>query len=103
MLWREFQTYRNNLTGAAFSEKESNDYASVNPSLKKSMNLNLAIIEGAQAQLENRVSSTIEQRVPSAKYILDYAKGAEAPAGGAPAGDVPADPQYLQWLKDNNL
>jgi len=103
MLWKEFQIYRNNLTGATFSEKESTDYASVNPKLKSSLNLNLSIIEGAQKQLENRVSSTIEQRVPSARYILEYAKGADAPAGGAPAGDVPADPQYLQWLKDNNL
>src|SRR3990167_7706675 len=43
-LWREFQTYRLNMTGAAFSEAESRDYASVNPSLGKSLNLNLSKI-----------------------------------------------------------
>src|SRR3990167_5481622 len=35
-LWREFQTYRVNMTGAAFSATESADYASVNPTLGKS-------------------------------------------------------------------
>lgn len=73
-LWREFQTYRNTMTGAAFSPGESRDYASVNPSLGKSLNLNLNVIDGAMNQLENRVTGTIQARVPSAKYILDYAK-----------------------------
>lgn len=74
-LWREFQTYRNTMTGAAFSAAESRDYASVNPTLGKSLDLNLNIVDGALNQLKNRVESTITSRVPSAKYILDYATG----------------------------
>jgi len=75
-LWREFQTYRNNMTGAAFGAAESRDYSSVNPSLKKTLNLNLSVIDGAREQLKNRVIETIDQRVPSAKYIREYAEGA---------------------------
>jgi hypothetical protein len=74
-LWREFQTYRNNMTGAAFGVSESRDYASVNPTLGKSLDLNLSVIDGAMNQLKNRVTSTINQRVPSAKYIQEYAEG----------------------------
>lgn len=76
-LWREFQTYRLNMTGAAFSEAESKDYASVNPSLGKSLNLNLSVIDGALAQLENRITSTINTRVPNAKKIYSLISGAE--------------------------
>lgn len=79
-LWREFHTYRNTMTGAAFTPEESRDYASVNPTLGKSLDLNLSVIDGALSQLKNRVDSTITARVPSAKYIKDYAEGATAPA-----------------------
>lgn len=75
-LWREFQVYRNNMTGAAFGANESRDYASVNPTLKKSLDLNLSVLEGAKNQLRNRVYETIDTRVPSAKYIREYAEGA---------------------------
>src|SRR3990167_1449965 len=68
-LWREFQTYRVNMTGAAFSAAESVDYASVNPTLGKSLNLNLSVIDGAMNQLENRITSTIETRVPGANTL----------------------------------
>jgi peptidoglycan hydrolase-like protein with peptidoglycan-binding domain len=74
-LWREFQQYRLNMTGAAFSPAESKDYASVNPTLGKSLNLNLSVIDGALNQLENRITSTVDARVPSAKYIYDYGYG----------------------------
>lgn len=74
-LWREFQTYRLNMTGAAFSPAESRDYASVNPTLGKTLNLNLSIIDGALNQLENRVVNTIEPRVPGAKKIYELASG----------------------------
>lgn len=62
-LWREFQVYRNEMTGAAFTEKESRDYASVNPTLGKSLDLNLSVIDGSIAQLKNRVDSTIDSKV----------------------------------------
>jgi hypothetical protein len=63
------------MTGAAFSPAESKDYASVNPTLGKSLNLNLSVIDGALNQLENRITSTVDARVPSAKYIYDYGYG----------------------------
>lgn len=70
-LWREFQTYRVNMTGAAFSEAESRDYASVNPTLGKSLNLNLSVINGALNQIENRVTATVNTKVPNAKKIYE--------------------------------
>lgn len=90
MLWREFQTYRNNMTGAAFGAAESRDYASVNPTLKKSLDLNLSVIEGAQKQLENRVYETIDRRVPGAKYIREYALGATPGAGEVSTNTITA-------------
>lgn len=82
-LWREFQTYRNNMTGAAFGASESRDYASVNPTLGKSLDLNLSVIEGAQDQLRNRINSTIDARVPSAKKLRQKLAGeTQAPEKG---------------------
>lgn len=72
-LQREFQTYRNTMTGAAFSPQESAEYQAVNPSGNKTLSLNVATIDGALQQLNNRVSKTIESRVPSAAYIKEYA------------------------------
>jgi hypothetical protein len=72
-LWREFQTYRNTMTGAAFGAAESRDYASVNPTLGKSLDLNTSVITGALNQLDNRITGTINSRVPSAKSIKEYA------------------------------
>lgn len=86
-LEREFQAYRNAMTGAAFTPEESAEYASVNPSGNKTLDLNLAVVNGALAQLENRVTKTINSRVPSAKYILDYAHGAK-PGQQDGGGDV---------------
>ena len=63
------------MTGAAFSEAESRDYASVNPTLGKSLNLNLSIIDGALNQLENRITSTVNVRVPGASKLYGFIKG----------------------------
>lgn len=57
---REFQAYRNQMTGAAFSPGESREYDAVNPSGKKSFALNYAVINGAYNQLQNRVYSVEE-------------------------------------------
>jgi len=75
-LEREFQAYRNEMTGAAFSPGESKEYEAVNPTGNKTLDLNIATINGALAQLQNRVSSTINARVPGAQYIAEYAQGA---------------------------
>lgn len=76
-LWREFQSYRVNMTGAAFSVAESRDYASVNPTLGKSLNLNLSVINGALNQLENRITSTINTRVPGASNLYKKVSNAQ--------------------------
>lgn len=60
---REFQAYRSQMTGAAFTDKESRDYARVNPTGNKSIDLNYSIINGAVSQLTNRVNSTIDAKL----------------------------------------
>lgn len=69
-LQREFQTYRNTMTGAAFTPKESREYESVNPSSKKSLNLNQVVVEGALNQLKNRVDGTIRAKVPQVTDVV---------------------------------
>ncbi len=81
-LQREFQTYRNTMTGAAFTPKESAEYASVNPTATKSLNLNLAVVDGALNQLQNRVDGTIRAKVPQAS---DIQKIRQAPQTAAKA------------------
>jgi hypothetical protein len=68
-LEREFQTYRNVMTGAAFTPAESREYESVNPTSKKSLDLNIAVIDGALNQLNNRVDGTIRAKVPQVADI----------------------------------
>lgn len=70
-LTREFQSYRLAMTGAAFSPAESREYAAVNPRTDASLDLNLATIDGALAQLNNRVTSTVNERIPEASKIYD--------------------------------
>lgn len=70
-LEREFQAYRNAMTGAAFTPQESKEYAAVNPTANKSLDLNYAVIDGAIAQLNNRVDGTIKAKVPQATDILN--------------------------------
>lgn len=84
-LEREFQSYRQNMTGAAFSPAESREYASVNPRTSASMDLNLATIDGALNQLENRIVSTVNTRIPGADKVY------QAVSGGVVTGDVNPD------------
>jgi len=72
-LQREFQTYRLNMTGAAFSPAESREYAKVNPRTNASLDLNLATIQGAKNQLANRIQSTVNARIPDAQKIYNLA------------------------------
>ncbi|MGI9118420.1 MAG: transglycosylase SLT domain-containing protein [Minisyncoccia bacterium] len=73
-LQREFQTYRNTMTGAAFGPDESREYASVNPTTNKSLDLNLAVINGALNQLNNRIDSTVDSRVTGVSEIRQKAQ-----------------------------
>lgn len=72
-LQREFQAYRNNMTGAAFSPKESREYDSVNPSSKKTLDLNLSVIDGAISQLDNRITSTVDAKITGASDLRNLA------------------------------
>jgi hypothetical protein len=54
------QEYRKNMSGAAFSEKEAKDYASVNPSSKNKKELNLSILQGMRNVFERQVDSVVE-------------------------------------------
>ena len=78
-LEREFQAYRNAMTGAAFTPKESREYAAVNPTAKKSFDLNFAVIDGALAQLDNRVDGTIRAKVPQATEVLGLINATNKP------------------------
>lgn len=75
MLDREFQAYRTQVTGAAFSPEESADYRKVNPHTDATLDLNLAIFDGVLSQLENRITSTVETRVPGSTAIWKLANG----------------------------
>ena len=99
-LWAAFQKYRNDMTGAAFGAGESRDYAAVNPTLGKSLDLNLAVIDGARKALENQIISTVNSKVPSAKYILEYAEGAKP--GSSETTKTGTDPEYEAYLKTIN-
>lgn len=74
-LQREFQAYRQNMTGAAFGKGESAEYESVNPRSSASIDLNLLTIDGALNQLENRITSTINTRVPGANKLYSSLSG----------------------------
>lgn len=86
---REFQAYRNEMTGAAFTPQESAEYAKVNPRSNATLDLNLATIDGAISQLANRVKSTVDTRVPGSNKIYDlaFAKSDEVNSS-TPVGDV---------------
>lgn len=90
-LEREFQSYRQNMTGAAFSPNESREYASVNPRTSATLDLNLATIDGALDQLENRVKSTVNARVPGADKIYSAVSGGlevNSEPQAAPVGSI---------------
>jgi len=108
-LWREFQTYRSNMTGAAFTPQESRDYASVNPTLGKQLDLNLSVIDGAMAQLGNRVNSTITRRIPDAQEIFNKAYGSASnqqtiniSGKDYTVGQVYQDASGTRWIVDSN-
>lgn len=83
---REFQAYRLAMTGAAFSPKESREYASVNPTTGKSLNLNYSVINGALNQLNNRVDGTIRSKVGEGATIMkEYSDGTKKDTGITPA------------------
>lgn len=68
------QAYRQNVSGAAFSPQEAKEYASVNPTGNKSLNLNLSIINGMRDNFERQVTGTVDAVVgDGAKYIREYA------------------------------
>lgn len=102
-LQREFQTYRNTMTGAAFSPQESAEYQSVNPTANNTLDLNLSVIDGALSQLNNRVNSTIKSRAgEGGVYIKEYADGVQSQTPASEGAAAP-DNEYLKWLQANGL
>lgn len=74
------QKYRKDLSGAAFSEQEARDYASVNPSGDKSVNLNLAVIAGMKDNFKRQVDKTVEEVAgEGAQYMREYAEMGTTP------------------------
>lgn len=69
------QAYRNDMSGAAFSEQEAKDYASVNPSGNNTLALNYAILDGMRINFQNSVNSITDTVAgASAKYLREYAQ-----------------------------
>jgi len=66
------QSYRNDLSGASFSAQEASDYASVNPSGKNSLDLNIAILQGMRDNFTRQVETSVTGAVgQGAQYIKD--------------------------------
>lgn len=83
---RAFQQYRQNMTGAAFSDQESAEYAKVNPNKNNKLNLNLATIDGALRYADTYVKGAIRGQVgEGGVHIKEYAEGATAPTQASPA------------------
>mgnify|MGYP001020427060 CR=1 FL=1 len=57
------QQYRSDMSGATFSEQEAKDYASVNPSGKNKLDLNVSIIDGMINNLQRKINSTTESQM----------------------------------------
>jgi len=68
------QEYRQKMSGAAFSEQEAREYASVNPAGGKSFALNTAILDGMINSFKRSTDATIENKAPGLKYIREYAQ-----------------------------
>lgn len=72
-----FQDYRQKMTGAAFGQKESSEYASVLPSASNTLALNLAKIQGLDNYLNSVSDGYIKQIVGQGGIeIKAYANGA---------------------------
>lgn len=69
-----FQAYRKDMSGAAFSVSESADYESVNPTSKKTLALNLAILDGMISSFKSNVDSTISTKASGLLQIRELAE-----------------------------
>mgnify|MGYP006921318437 CR=1 FL=1 len=69
------QRYRKELSGAAFSEQEAQDYESVNPSGNNTLNLNLSILEGMHDNFKRQIDATVDTYAgDGASFIRQYAE-----------------------------
>lgn len=74
------QRYRKDMSGAAFSAQEAADYASVNPSGKNSLELNLSILEGMRDNFQRSVDSVVDTYGDDGvQYIRQYARENTSP------------------------
>jgi hypothetical protein len=94
---RVFQAYRQNLTGAAFSEQESREYARINPTKSRSIDLNLSTVRGAYEFTNSYVEGAIRSQVGEGGiYIKEYAQDLLGTAG-IPGGE---DFTYEDYLRE---
>lgn len=74
------QEYRQKMSGAAFSEQEARDYASVNPQGTNKLDLNLSIINGMRDNFQRSIDSTVDAIAgEGAQYIREYAMSGTKP------------------------
>lgn len=88
---RAFQVYRQNMTGAAFGAKESGEYAKVLPQKGSSLDLNLAVIDGALNATNRYVKNSVRAKTgEGGVHILE--RGASGDKGvGAQAVEDESD------------
>jgi hypothetical protein len=75
------------MTGAAFSPQESAEYSKVVPGKGKSIDLNLATIQGALNYANNYVEGAVRTKTgEGGVYIKQYAEGAKSSDAPASSG-----------------
>ena len=80
-----FQAYRKEMTGAAFSAAESREYGAVVPTANKSLNLNMALLEGLKNSKEAGIDGAYSSLLPAGSYLNLKSKADEQTANGATA------------------
>lgn len=68
-LQRLFQEYRLEMTGAAFSDAESREYAALMPTSNKNLNLNFALLTALKNSKEARADASFSTLLPSGSYL----------------------------------
>ena len=95
------QAYRQNVSGAAFSPQEAKEYASVNPTGNKSLNLNISILDGMKSNFQRQVNGTIDTMVgEGAKNIREYSSYQGLPKEDALVKYYTENPQKQQIIDE---
>ena len=93
-----FQQYRKDMTGAAFSAAESAQYEKVVPSMSKTLDLNLAVIQGMQNFLTHKVDGIYGSAIGEGYDNLKGLVEKEAPKSPADEQKQASD-SIQSWVK----